>query len=63
MFVLKKNLLILEIGSLIFENLCFYYNNVIKIFRNIFLLGILFFYYNLIIFIFLKFFDDNLFFV
>lgn len=61
MFVLKKNLSILEIGSLILENLRSHHNNAIKIFRNILLLGTLPSYYNLIIFISPKFPDDNLF--
>lgn len=61
MFVLKKNLSILEIGSLIFENLRSHHNNAIKFFRNILLLGTLPSYYNLIIFISPKFPDDNLF--
>lgn len=62
MFLLKKKkLLILEIGSLIFENLRSHHNNAIKIFRNRLLLGTLPSYYNLIIFISPKFPDDNLF--
>lgn len=55
------NLSILEIGSLIFENLRSHHNNAMKIFRNILLLGTLPSYYNLIIFISPKFPGDNLF--